>query len=101
MTRSRWRSLLHSVLWVLGAVLIGGGLHRSIVTGETAVTTPVILAQLVVGLVFVVAGYALRTAPRDRFGETEGEGEDRTGEEYDPELSPTGTVTPGDDDATE
>lgn len=101
MTRGRLRSLLHSVLWVLGAVLIGGGLHRSIVTGEAAVTTPFILAQLGMGVAFVIVGHALRSSPRDRFREPEVARDDRAGETYDPDLSPTGTAAPGEDDASE
>ena len=92
MRGDRLRSLLHTVFWVLGAVLVGGALHRSVVTGEVALTTPVVLVQLVVGLGLVVAGYALRPEPGwGTAGAAGGRGDE--GEEgYDPELSPLGAA---------
>lgn len=85
----RLRSLLNTVLWVLGAVMIGGALNTSVVSGEAPLTAPGVLVQLAVGVGLVVVGYALRPSPEGLPGRSEsGDTVAKESEAYDPELSP-------------
>lgn len=87
----RLRSLLNSVLWVLGAVMIGGALNTSVVAGEAPLTAPGILLQLGVGAALVVVGYAIRPRAEGLPGRAgEEEPEEEQGAAYDPDLSPVG-----------
>lgn len=88
----RLRSLVNSVLWVLGAVMMGGALNTSVVAGEAPLTAPGILLQLAVGAALVAVGYALRPRPDGLPGRSEPD--EPAGDEeaaFDPELSPVGS----------
>jgi len=91
MISPRLRSLVNSVLWVLGAVMIGGALNTSVVAGEAPLTAPGVLTQLTVGVVLVVVGYALRPTPEGLPGRSVAEDPEPEGDDaFDPELSPLG-----------
>lgn len=95
----RLKSLVNSVLWVLGAIMIGGALNTAVVAGEAPLTAPGVLLQLGVGAGLVVVGYALRPTPEGLPGRTEpDESSDEADAEFDPELSPLGQ---GDNDEAE
>lgn len=90
MIPGRLRSLLNSVLWVLGAVMIGGALNTSVVTGSAPLTAPGVLLQIGIGTALVVLGYSLRPSPAGLPGRTESDEPEEDGPAFDPELSPVG-----------
>lgn len=92
MNQSRLRSLVNSVLWVLGAVMIGGALNTSVVSGEAPLTAPGILVQLVVGVGLVIVGYALKPSPDGLPGRSESGETPEEDEAFDPDLSPVGAA---------
>ncbi len=93
MTSPRFRSLVNTVLWVLGAVMIGGALNTSVVSGEAPVTAPDVLIQLAVGVGLVVVGYVLRPSPEGLPGRSESDDTaEADGEAFEPELSPAGAT---------
>lgn len=83
----RLRSLLNSILWVLGAVLIGGALNSSVVSGEASITAPGIVLQFVVGAGLLLVGYLIRPTSDTLPGRSEDADEERNGS-FDPALSP-------------
>lgn len=88
---ARARSLLHTVLVVLGALLVGQALHVSVVTGQASPAAPAVLGQFVVGLALIVGGYAL--GGRSPGADAAADGDDE--EAFDPDLSPLGDAAPG------
>lgn len=56
---------LSSALLLIGAFLIGAALHAVIVTNAYTVTSPAAVLRIVVGIMFIWAGYRLRTSIAD------------------------------------
>lgn len=96
MIPSRLKSLLNSVLWVLGAVMIGGALNTAVVSGEAPLTAPGILVQLGIGIGLVVVGYALRPRPDGLPGRSDSDEADSE-EIFEPSMSPL--ESQGDDES--
>lgn len=53
------RRLANTVLVVVGAFLVGGALHRSLVTGETQLLAAEPIARIVLGAAILAVAYAV------------------------------------------
>lgn len=76
----RLRSVLNTVLVVVGALVIGGALHLSLVRGQVSLTAPVTLGRIALGLVLIGVGYWIRVPTDEQVPDEE--------EDLDPDLSP-------------
>jgi len=92
----RLRSLLNSILWVLGAVLIGGALNSSVVSGQASITATGIVFQFLIGAVMLIGGYLIRPTPESLPGRSEPP-EEESDDGFDPALSPLTNETEDDD----
>lgn len=118
MVSIRLLRLASTVLLVVGALAFGEALHRTVVSGEMPVTSPLMLAYFVLGTVFIVLGYRARRPVGRRYalgsdetrepernggGERTERGSDRGGEGagFDPAMSPLGDAAPGDAGASD
>lgn len=102
MLSKRFSAVLATGFWVAGALLIGQAIHRSVVTGELAVTAPGTVIPAVFGALLLLIGRRLDVHPSEYLeyvgDESEGRaaGEADAGDgrsdaaEFDPELSPLG-----------
>lgn len=106
MVSTRLLGLLSTVLLVVGALAFGEALHRTLVTGEASVTSPLMLVYFVVGLGAILLGYRVRQPVGQQYalGSDEerapaaGEGSAADpGSDPDPDPTPGGTGE-GDDD---
>jgi hypothetical protein len=91
----RAQSLLNTLFVVFATLLLGDALHQTVVTGALPATSPAIVARVVAGAAFGVAGYLTRLPREGRFEESPEEAADpdedapeRAGEGFDPEMSP-------------
>lgn len=75
---------LGSILLLTGAFAIGGVLHRVFVIGTLALTSPVAVLGLLVGVVLIAVGYRLEKRHRDVLNPEESEADDEFDEEYAP-----------------
>lgn len=95
--------MLSTVLLVAGALLVGDALNGAVVTSQYGITSPAAVIRLVVGAVFILGGYRLKTPMGEYVDVPSGDvgrhapGGDETGSagaegngEFDPELSPVG-----------
>ena len=122
MVSIRLLRLVSTVLLVVGALAFGEALHRTVVSGEVPVTSPLMLAYFVLGAALIVLGYRLRRpvgrqyalgsdeerepdpTPQPERERAERGGADpsaeressRDGEGFDPAMSPLGDAAPGD-----
>lgn len=114
MVSTRFLGLVSTVLLVVGALAVGEALHRSVVTGEASLASPLILVYLGVGVVAILVGYRVRRPVGERYAlgsddDREGTGTPDTTDtgretdtpesgdgEFDPSMSPLGDAAPGD-----
>lgn len=102
MLSKRFSAVLATGFWVAGALLVGQAIHRSVVSGELAVTAPGTVIPAVFGVLLLLVGRRLDVHPSE-FLEYVGEEADERGAdgvnrgdgqadaaEFDPELSPLG-----------
>lgn len=75
---------LGSILLLTGAFAVGGVLHRVFVVGTLALTSPVAVLGLLVGVVLITVGYRLEERHRDALDPEENEANDEFDEEYAP-----------------
>lgn len=126
MVSTRFLRLVSTVLLVVGALAFGDALHRTVVTGELPITSPLMVFYYVFGAAAILLGYRARqpvgrayalgsdeerepagrggppAADRESEAGVDGEarrGDERDGEgqgEFDPAMSPLGGSAPGD-----
>lgn len=86
---SRIPTLFGSTLLLLGAFVVGGGLHRVLVRGTLSPTSLPFVLSLVVGGLLIYAGWRLENEfdPSNYVPDAEDEEEDEE-EEFDESLSP-------------
>ncbi|ESP89406.1 hypothetical protein [Candidatus Halobonum tyrrellensis] len=124
MVSIRFLRLVSTVLLVVGALAFGDALHRTVVTGELPITSPLMVFYYVFGAASILLGYRTRqpvgrayalgsdeereSAGRDDpsaadrgagagvDGETRREDERGDDGEFDPAMSPLGGSAPGD-----
>ncbi|MFB6120894.1 MAG: hypothetical protein ABEJ68_07255 [Halobacteriaceae archaeon] len=76
-----------SSLTLTGAIAVGWGLHRAVVRGEIALTSPTAVAAIGGGVALVAVGHTVeRRAERASAGETEDDSEPNS--EFDERFSP-------------